>query len=156
MILTRRDYEHVELSTGFTVDSEFSINCDASFKEQKCVADIGIILYKNDEIIYQNTIRRSATTSMQAELIAIRESIYILSKLDIEVKKINLFSDNKSCISFINRSRIKKAAYVKYGKNIKAIAKLCKDIDVAFNWIPREQNRNADALSKGKKIQQIH
>jgi ribonuclease HI len=102
-----------------------------------------IVVTKSDMIK-----RKSGNTNNVAEHIALRQLLeYFVGKIGNEIY---ISGDSQMVINqATGRMKIKRGSYVEHGKQTLLELEDVKKNNVVFmRWIPREQNEEADALSK--------
>lgn len=107
-----------------------------------------IVIYRNDEIIDTASRIGPSGWSDVAEYVGIVLGLERLKALGLENEEIEWYGDNQFVMSFMKQGRVGKASKDYFQLAIRA-NQLCKDFKkISFIWIPREENKCADALSK--------
>lgn len=119
--------------------------------EHHTAMGIGVAVFVDKE--YQEELSRAIHiqdkegSSNVAEWLACVEALKIASELKCLNCIIKIFSDSKIIVNQFNGIfAIKNDKFISYFKRAKDYAKSAKINSI--NWIPREQNRDADRLSK--------
>ncbi|MFW5704765.1 MAG: ribonuclease HI family protein [Nanoarchaeota archaeon] len=106
-------------------------------------AGFGIAIYKDGILLEQLYKYLGKKTNNEAEYMAVLQAIRIAIKL--KEKEINIYSDSQLVVKQLNGEYKVKAPTIIPIYTI--IQKERKELDITFNWIPREQNLVADALA---------
>jgi ribonuclease HI len=86
-----------------------------------------------------------------AEYLGLTQALTWLLKESHQEKRITFFGDNKMTVMQMDgKWRAKQGLYIPFYKRALEIRKKFKKLN--FEWIPREQNGEADELSKGELI----
>jgi len=130
-------------------NKKIDIYVDASFSNALLQGKCGIYIKLNDNIIYSNRLIVEARNSHEAECKAIYEALIRIYDFIIPQRKdiniINIYSDSQSLILQCNAiSRIRDInLHIIINRIIEIKDRLC----VNLNWIPRQLNYVADALT---------
>ena len=108
-------------------------------------AGIGGLIKKRDELIYSFSENIGIRTSNEAEYSALIKGIKAC--LDHKIYHINIFSDSELVVNQVNgKYKLKDPKMIKLHAEV---AKLCSKLDFwTISHVPREQNEEADHLSK--------
>jgi len=129
---------------------KIDIYADASFSEKLSQGKCGIYIKLNNDIIYSNRIVVEARNSHEAECKAIYEALCLIYDFIMPQRKnlsnINIYSDSESLILQCNAiSRIRDInLHMIINRIVEIKDRLCANL----NWIPRQFNYIADALSR--------
>ena len=117
----------------------------------------GTIIYLDGRVIYKdsNIIQDERVTNNLMEYDGLYQGLIYLRNNLYNVGTINVFGDSLMVIKQCKKrlSNLKQDKPHKTYKSYKRIAFKVKDIlndfsDISFNWIPREQNMEADLLTQ--------
>ena len=134
---------------GNSLDSEYSLFIDGAAEFDKDLrpnnAGIGGLIKREDEFVYSFSENIGIRTNNEAEYSALIQGIKAC--LDYKIYHINIFSDSELVVNQVN-GKYK----LKDPKMIKLHAEVTKLFSQLTSWtishIPREQNKEADELSK--------
>ncbi len=109
----------------------------------------GYLIKKNGKVVEQGSESLGASKDMTnnvAEYSALIRALQVIKKLGLDKEKILLRSDSKLLVSQM------KGKWKVRGTRIVPLhskaAELTKGLDIAFQWIPREENEEADRLCR--------
>lgn len=107
----------------------------------------GYVIKKNGKVVEQGSESLGASKDMTnnvAEYSALIRSLQVIKKLGLDKEKILLRSDSKLLVSQMKgKWKVRGARIVPlYSK----ASELAKGLDMIFQWIPREENEEADRL----------
>jgi ribonuclease HI len=109
----------------------------------------GYVIKKNGKVVEQGSESLGASKDMTnnvAEYSALIRALQTIKKLGFDKEKILLRSDSKLLVSQMKgKWKVRGARIVPlYSK----ATKLAKGLDMIFQWIPREENEEADRLCR--------
>ncbi len=109
----------------------------------------GYVIKKNGKVVEQGSESLGASKDMTnnvAEYSALIRALQVVKKLGLDEEKILLRSDSKLLVSQM------KGKWKVRGTRIVPLhskaAELTKGLDIVFQWIPREENEEADRLCR--------
>lgn len=106
-------------------------------------AGIGVVIYENKQIKDQIKEYLGKKTNNEAEYLGVIKALNYLQENNI--KKANLFLDSE----FVSKQL--KGQYKVKSENIKPLfdsaQELLKSLEITFTWVPRSENKKADALA---------
>lgn len=107
----------------------------------------GYVIKKNGKVVEQGSESLGASKDMTnnvAEYSALIRALQVIKKLGLDKEKILLRSDSKLLVSQMKgKWKVRGARIVPlYSK----ASELAKGLDMIFQWIPREENEEADRL----------
>ncbi len=121
----------------------YKIYTDGASRGNPGKSGFGLVIYKDDEIFYEDYRYLGIMTNNQAEYLALIRALELLSELNI----------NEACIYADSQLMIKqmRGEYKVKAKNMiplynEAINKISNK-KIIFNWIRREENKFADELA---------
>lgn len=128
--------------------SKLKVYSDGSHNKGGLQTKSAIVIYKDDKQIDQFTYIGPAGWSDIAEYQAVVEGLKYLISMGYEGHEISWFNDSEFVMN--QMAGIWK---IKEGRNYSHLALKAKSLvaqfkNITFTWIPREQNTEADALSK--------
>ena len=135
--------------TWDVLDSDYSLFIDgaAEFDEdlKPNNAGIGGLINKGDELVYSFSENIGIRTNNEAEYSALIKGIKAC--LDYKIYHINIFSDSELVVNQVNgKYKLKDPKMIKLHAEV---AKLCSELESwTISHVPREQNEEADHLSK--------
>ena len=116
---------------------------DASFKDGK--ATLATVIYSNNEVIHKSYQTIETNGNIKAELEAILTGLKIADIMNIDIREI--YTDCQSSAIAIGKHdepRLKMA----HRPLIMSIRNIVKPNEIKIQWIPREQNEEADTISR--------
>ena len=115
-------------------------------------ATYGIVIYQNDEKIKEiSSIYARNSTNNVAEYAGLHNCLLALLSLNLQSEEIVILSDSQLLVQQMSgRWRAKNGAYLSVYKECKKLMPAFENI--RFQWIPREQNFEADELSRAALI----
>lgn len=119
---------------------------DASTKHDTRTTRIGYVIYSPE-----GKVKRKCSKPVQymesndAEWFALIELLKECKKY--KIKYIKVYGDNKSVIDMATSGMLNKRLYQRRVRDLKMLFNIC-----SFEWIEREDNKIADWLSKGRKL----
>ncbi|MEC2463464.1 ribonuclease H-like domain-containing protein [Bacillus cereus] len=132
--------------------SKFFCYCDASYNALEEVSQIGILIQDEfGQTIYNKTKRpnKLVTNVAHAELLAISESLLVIR--DSKMKRVLIHSDNQGVVEKINkREKFNKGGSV-LNPLVESIHQRLTHFESELVWVSRDENEEADKLSKGVK-----
>jgi ribonuclease HI len=106
----------------------YTVKVDGSFHNEK-ESGIGVMIHDKEKGRYFFSIKTNCKNSFQCEKLAVSYALYKLKELNIN-EEVTILSDNKKIIYGFRK---------RYNANMK---------NVAFGWIPRNQNKVAHRLAR--------
>lgn len=123
---------------------EYTAYIDGASSGNPGSSGIGILLFKNSELIYEASKNIGYATNNIAEYTALLELLKVA--LEKNIKKIKVFSDSELlCRQISGEYKVKNT---KLKEIFAEINKLKKDIDFELVHISNEYNKKADKLAK--------
>ena len=119
------------------------LQSDAAWREDSGIAGLGWIIKKNTERASFGSHCHFVASPMVAEALALREAIFKCKELGIQ--RIRCETDSTQLVKVITA---KKPPPDIYGIVSDIISLISEFELIQFRWIPREQNKDADALAK--------
>ena len=132
-----------------STDSDYSLFIDgaAEFDEdlKPNNAGIGGLIKKGDELVYSFSENIGIRTNNEAEYSALIQGIQAC--LDHKIYHVDIFSDSELIVNQVNgKYKLKDSKMIKLHAEV---AKLCSELESwTISHVPREQNEEADHLSK--------
>ncbi len=115
--------------------------------QKKCTIGYGIVIYKDDTIIYKEGgfHEDAALSNNVGEYIGL--IIGLTKALELGITDVEVFGDSKLVIGQMNQEFRTKASTM---KPCYCVAKLLQDKfkKISFTWIPRKANKEADRESR--------
>ncbi len=125
-------------------NSKYTAYIDGASSGNPGNSGIGILIYKDGELIYEASKNIGYATNNIAEYTALLELLKVSRKKNI--KKIKIFSDSELlCRQISGEYKVKKN---KLKKIFNEIFKIKNDIDFELFHISNEYNKKADKLAK--------
>lgn len=112
-------------------------------------AAIAYVIYYNEKLHIQRSMKIGIATNNIAEYTALKEALtYIKNMYDSQIAEICVFSDSKLMVSQLNGAYKIKDKPIR--KMVDEVKKLEQEIQkpIVYTHIPREQNMRADSLVK--------
>ncbi len=126
-----------------------NIFTDGASRGNPGFAGIGAVIYSNGVVVDEISSYLGKKTNNEAEYIAVIRAFERLNDLksSLKPKKINLFSDSQFLIKQLKGEyKVKSVTIIPlFEKLINEIKNL--GVNVNYNWIPRDDNKIADALA---------
>ena len=113
------------------------------------VGTYGFVVYKGGERIYSDygvIGEGSGISNNLAEYTALVMTLKWIRNNGYENEKIIIRSDSQLLVNQMKRLWIVRKGF--YTQMHHEAVKLCNGLDISFEWIPRDQNKEADRLSK--------
>ena len=132
-----------------STDSDYSLFIDGAAEFDQDLkpnnAGIGGLIKKGDELVYSFSENIGIRTNNEAEYSALIKGIKAC--LDHKIYHINIFSDSELVVNQVNgKYKLKDPKMIKLHAEV---AKLCSELESwTISHVPREQNEEADHLSK--------
>lgn len=122
--------------------------CDASIEKNKSVSAF-LIKDSDNNILEQSVIANNETfTSNMGEFCAVLEAVKSLIELKLVDKPITIYTDSKLVVEQLNNNFVcRSPKLIPFRDEIWKLTELFNSY-VTFKWIPREQNQEADSLSR--------
>ena len=122
---------------------ELKIYTDGASRGNPGESGAGAVIYQNNTIIKQISKYLGKKTNNEAEYLAVLESIKFM--LERKYQKAIFYSDSQLLVNQLNgKYKVKAETIIPIYKEIKALS---QNLDLKFNWIPREENSEADNLA---------
>lgn len=139
-----RDLEESSLEVNVIQDPCITIYTDGS-KENDQVGFGWAVTYDDFIIHEQSTYLEDHATVFQAEVMAIKESMdWVRKECNIDIKKVNLFSDSQAAIQAINSSWIESKVVKETKQSVRRTTKMTK---VSIQWVRGHNNNTGNELA---------
>ncbi|AFQ30166.1 reverse transcriptase-like protein [Bacillus thuringiensis] len=130
--------------------SKYLCYCDASYNELEQSSQVGILIQDEfGQTIYNKTKRpnKPAISVAHAELIAIDELLFVIRER--KMKRVLIHSDNQGVVEKINKREKFKNNGTVLNPLVERIHQKLQHFESDLVWISRDENEEADKLSKG-------
>ncbi|MCX7697896.1 MAG: ribonuclease HI family protein [Candidatus Goldbacteria bacterium] len=125
-------------------NTEYTAYIDGASSGNPGISGIGILIYKNSELIYEASKNIGYATNNIAEYTALLELLKVA--IEKNIKEIKIFSDSELlCRQISGEYKIKNT---KLKEILKKILELKKNINFELVHISNENNKKADKLAK--------
>lgn len=132
------------------ITMSYKIYSDGCYIKEFNTAGVGGFIKAGDETVVEFSMEVQEQQYKELhERYAVKQALEIALQMGIEGQKVSLYSDDMGLMSILSKSYENTHAYINQDNLIKELCELrgkFKDLD--FNYIPREQNKRADKLSR--------
>ena len=107
-----------------------------------------VVIYQDNILLLTTSVEGISGWSDVAEYVGIKLGLEKLIELGLQDNEIRWYNDNQFVMNYMQQRRTGKSTKDYYTLSIECLklAQLFKNL--RFNWIPREENTFADAISK--------
>ena len=124
----------------------YTAYCDGASDNTVKIAGCGVVVYANKEPIFESAFSMSCLgSSNDAEYKALIECLKFCAE-NLPGKMVTIFSDSQIIVRQFNGQYRCKQAHLKI--HLHKALQISKAFNPVLVWIPREQNKEADRLSK--------